>query len=101
VRRLPKPTHWLRHSNRGQQASLAHEAVEDDSALASIAELRCCGLEDLPPKPGRFTLDAAIRGWLAMTAEKRQAAERYVRIAPKETDTDLRRRLQRERLIEP
>lgn len=54
---------------------------------------------DLPPKRGRFTLDAAVRGWRALTPEEQAAAGRYVRMAPKETDTDLRRRLRTEGLI--
>lgn len=53
---------------------------------------------DLPPKPGRFTLDAAVRGWRRLAPEKQRAAADYVRMAPRETDTDLRRRLRTERL---
>lgn len=54
---------------------------------------------DLPPKPGRFTVEAALRAWRQLPPETQEAARRYVRLAPKETDTDLRRRLRKEKLI--
>jgi hypothetical protein len=54
---------------------------------------------DLAPRPGRFTLDAAVRLWKRLPAETQARAREYARMAPKEIDTDLRRRLRREGLI--
>jgi hypothetical protein len=54
---------------------------------------------DLAPRPGRFTLDAAVRFWKRLPAETQVKAREYARMAPKQTNTDLRRRLQREKLI--
>jgi len=49
---------------------------------------------DLPPRfPVPFTLEAAIEHWRGLPAEKMEAARAYVRQAPAEVDTDLRRRL--------
>ena len=54
---------------------------------------------DLPPQPGRFTVDAAIRRWKRWPQLVRAAAREYVNMAPAEIDTELRRRLAREHLI--
>lgn len=53
---------------------------------------------DLPPRPGRFSVDAAIRTWKKWPVALRESARQYVNLAPKGVDTDLRRRLRAEGL---
>lgn len=57
---------------------------------------------DLPPDfPGGFTLDRAVAFFKRLPVETAEDARKYVREAPQEVDTDLRRRLHAENLLAP